>query len=168
MSCRLQWLICARKFWREELVRLKYHNPAVAMTVERPFTTPSVDEEATMSIHFASQSAKQTLSSATSSPAATDSTTASTTPSDQEPTDRIETINMKNRTNSEILQELMRITKAYPVEPTVEEQDEMRSLEEQSVRSQRDSKMSQEVRARVKREKELLEQARGDLASQPT
>lgn len=105
-----------------------------------------------MSIHFASQDAQQTSSSATSAP--TDSTTA-----------RVETINMKGRTNSEILQELIRVTKAYPIEPTEEEKEELRLLEEQRLRSLRDSKLSKEVRARVKRERELLEQARGDLAS---
>ncbi|KAI6910687.1 hypothetical protein KC318_g541, partial [Hortaea werneckii] len=66
----------------------------------------------------------------------------------------------------EILQDVIRMTKAFPVEPTPEEQEEMRLLEEQRVRSLRDSKLSQEVRARQKREQELLQQARGDVASQ--
>ena len=86
--------------------------------------------------------------------------------SDHTPTDRVETISMKFRSNSEILQELLRITKAVPVVPTLEERDELRLLEEQSVRSERDRKSSLEARARVKREKELLEQARGDVAAQ--
>ena len=66
----------------------------------------------------------------------------------------------------EILQDVIRLTKAFPVEPTPEEQEEMQLLEEQRVRSLRDSKLSQEVRARQKREQELLQQARGDVASQ--
>ena len=48
----------------------------------------------------------------------------------------------------------------------MEERAELRSLEEQSVRSKRDSKRSLEVREARRREKELLEQARGDIAAQ--
>ena len=73
---------------------------------------------------------------------------------------------MKNYTNSEILDALVRLTKAYPVEPTPEEQEELAKLDEQRRRSDKDKKLSQEVRARVKREKELLQQARGDVAAQ--
>lgn len=51
-----------------------------------------------------------------------------------------------------------------PVEPTAEEREELRLLEEQRVRSARDAKVSAEVRARKRREEELLEQARGDVA----
>lgn len=73
---------------------------------------------------------------------------------------------MKNYTNSEILDALVQLTKAYPVEPTPDEREELAKLEEQRRRSEKDSKLSQEIRARMKREKELLEQARGDVASQ--
>ncbi|KAK4507144.1 hypothetical protein PRZ48_000878 [Zasmidium cellare] len=141
----------SRKFWRHELVRLKYHNPAVSMTVDRDIEQT---DPATMSVHFAPENADQTSGSAT----------ASSAPSQQ--TERVETINMKNYTNSEILDALVQLTKAYPVEPTPEEQEELAKLEEQRRKSEKDSKLSQEVRARVKREKELLEQARGDVASQ--
>ncbi|KAI6790651.1 hypothetical protein KC363_g7528 [Hortaea werneckii] len=152
-----------RKFWRHELVRMKYHNPAVPMTIDR---TANSTDDATMSIHFASADAPKSSNSATAAPAPVDSTTSSTTPSDHAPTDRVQTIDMKHRTNLEILQDVIRLTKAFPVEPTPEEQEEMQLLEEQRVRSLRDSKLSQEVRARQKREQELLQQARGDVASQ--
>jgi len=120
------------------------------MTIDR--SAPSSDP-AVMSIHFASEDAAHTSDSATSSP-------------DQATTESVRTIDMKHRTNSEILQELVRMTKAFPVEATPEEREEIRLLEEHRARSMRDSKLSQEVRARQKREKELLEQARGDVASQ--
>ena len=68
---------------------------------------------------------------------------------------------MKHRTPSEILEELVKLTSAYPIEATAEDKEEMRILEEQKVRSARDAKLSAEVRARTKREKESLEQARG-------
>ena len=120
------------------------------------------DTEAIMSIHFTSPSPN--LSHTTSDPAPpTDSTP---TPSDPDRVDRVETIDMKHLTNSEILNELIRVTGAFPVEPTPEEREEMRMLEEQRVRSERDAKESAEVRARVRRERELLEQARGDMVAQ--
>jgi len=39
-----------RKFWHTYLPRLKYHNPAVPMTVER---TDDQEGPATLSVHFA-------------------------------------------------------------------------------------------------------------------
>jgi len=71
---------------------------------------------------------------------------------------------MKGRLASEILTDLITLTKAQPVLPTPEEEGELRALEEQKVRGERDRRMSLEARARVKREKELLKQARGELA----
>ncbi|KAF2724028.1 hypothetical protein K431DRAFT_241630 [Polychaeton citri CBS 116435] len=152
-----------RHFWREELVRLKYHNPAVSMTVARH---QQPEGPATLSVHYASPDAAQTSSSATSSPASTASTAAGSTPSSANPTEKVETIDMKFKPNSEILTELVRLTKAYPVEPTPEDREQIQALEEQKKRSERDSKLSQEVRARKKREQEMLEQARGEIAAQ--
>ncbi|KAF2858328.1 hypothetical protein K470DRAFT_259919 [Piedraia hortae CBS 480.64] len=39
-----------RKFWRQELRRLKYHNPGVAMTVDR--TAVNGQDDAMLSIHW--------------------------------------------------------------------------------------------------------------------
>jgi large subunit ribosomal protein MRP49 len=136
------------------------------MTVDR-VANQDTDTEAVMSVHFApADSTHQTSDSATSSPAPTDSTTSGTQPSDHDPTDRVETINMKNRTNSEILQDLVKLTKAYPIQPTEEEKEQLRSLEQQRIRSERDRKQVLEYRARVAREKQILEQGRNDLAAQ--
>lgn len=149
-------------FWRHELVRLKFHNPAIPMSIDR---TASQTDPALLSVHYTNPSAPQSSSSATSAPAARDSTTKNTTPSEADPTERVETINMTHTTNAEILEAFVRLTKAYPVEPTAEEKEELASLEEQRIRSVAASKLSAEVRARQKREKELLEQARGDIAA---
>lgn len=80
--------------------------------------------------------------------------------------EKVETVNMKNYRSSEILDALIRLTNARQVEPTEEDQEQLTKLEEQRQKSLRDSKLSQEVRARVRRERELLEQARGDIAAQ--
>ena len=149
-------------FWRHELVRLKFHNPAIPMSIDR---TAAQTDPALLSVHYTNPDAVQSSSSATSAPAARDSTTKNTTPSDASPTERVETINMTHSNNTEILEAFVRLTKAYPVEPTAAEKEELATLEEQRVRSAAASKLSAEVRARQKREKELLEQARGDIAA---
>ncbi|KAM3418863.1 hypothetical protein BST61_g4826 [Cercospora zeina] len=125
-----------RKFWRHELVRLKYHNPSIPMTVDR---TALQDEPAVMSIHIQSEGGEA---------------------------EKVETVSMKNYHSSDILDALIRLTNARQVEPTEEDREQLAKLEEQRQRSLRDSKLSQEVRARVKREKELLQQARGDIDAQ--
>lgn len=88
-------------------------------------------------------------------------------PEDSE-TEKIEKINMKDYRSSEILDALVQLTKASVIEPTTEDQELLAKLEEQRQRSLRDSKISLELRATVKREKELLQQARGDLDAQST
>ena len=120
------------------------------MTIDR---TPAAADPSVMSVHFAGSTAATAPSSASSS-------------QDAQP-EEIRTIDMKNRTNSEILERLVAMTKAKAVEATAEERQELADLEEGRARSARDSKLSEEVRARQKRERELLEQARGDMAAQP-
>lgn len=111
-----------------------------------------------MSIHFAhSPNASQTSDSATSSPSPGGSANPGPTPSDHEPTDRVETIDMKHRTNSEILQELVRITKAYPVEPTPQDQEETRLLAEEEERRERMRLRQGEKMEARKKEKEMRE-----------
>lgn len=88
-------------------------------------------------------------------------------PEDSE-TEKIEKINMKDYRSSEILDALVQLTKASVIEPTTEDQELLAKLEEQRQRSLRDSKISLELRARVKREKEMLQQARGELDAQST
>lgn len=148
------------KFWRHELVRLKFHNPAVSMTVDR--SAPQT-EPASMTIFFSD--ASDATSSPTSAPVPTSSTTASKAPSDYTPALRTESIEMTHRTQQNILSDLIKITGAKTVEPTPEELDTLRGLEEQRVKGARDSKLSLEHREKKKREEEILAQARGDVAA---
>lgn len=130
------------------------------MTLDR---TAQATEQALLSVHYAPEPSS---SSATASPAPTsDSTTPNTSPSAHEPADRVETINMTHSTSAEILEAFKGLTKGIEVQPTAEEKEELRLLEEQRARSARDAKVSADVRARKKREEMLLEQARGDMAS---
>ncbi|THW88025.1 hypothetical protein D6D15_06271 [Aureobasidium pullulans] len=146
-----------KKFWRHELVRLKFHNPAISMTLDR--TAPQTDP-ALMTIFFADPEA-----SPTSGAAPTTSTSGDKEPSNYAPSSRTETIDMTGRLPENILADLMNLTNARQIEATKEELDTLRSLEEQRIRSERDSKLSLEVREKKKREEALLAQARGDMAS---
>jgi len=70
---------------------------------------------------------------------------------------------MKHRHDSEILEQLLRLTKAKVVRPTAEEQREIQEMEEQNAKSERDAAMMAEVNAKRKKEEEILEQARGEV-----
>jgi large subunit ribosomal protein MRP49 len=127
-----------RKFWHTYLPRLKYHNPTVAMSIDR-----SKDQEgpATMTVYFKDPSA----------------------PEDTGP--KSSTINMKHRHESEILSQLMSLTKATPVAPTSEEAEQLRSLEEHRIQSEKDSARSHEVNEKRKQKEAILAQARGQGSS---
>lgn len=148
-SCLLT--VSKRKFWRQQLRRLKYHNSDVEMNVRRHYDNDPKTTTAGMRVYLDSPPP----------PSADDSTTL---PRKQETKE----FNILNLGNLDILNELVRITRAQPVDPTPKELQEMRYLEEQTYRGEKDRRLSLEVRARVKREKELLEQARGELAAQPS
>lgn len=151
------------KFWHHELVRLKYHNPAIPMTIDR---TAATGDPATMTIFFAPKDAAQTSGSSTGAPAPTSSTSGDKAPSDYTPAERTGTIDMTHRTSREILNDLVSSTKATLVEPTEQEREELASLEQARQRSERESKISKEVRDRKKREEALLAQARGEMVSE--
>jgi large subunit ribosomal protein MRP49 len=116
---------------------MKFHNPSIPMTIER---TDAQDAPSVMSVHFAAK--------------------------DSGEGERVESINMRSYTNSEILDALVNLTKAQPVEPTAEDLEEVERLHQQRIASERDSKMALELRAKQKREQQILQQARGDVASQ--
>ncbi|GAB7349212.1 hypothetical protein MBLNU459_g8137t2 [Dothideomycetes sp. NU459] len=152
------------KFWRHELVRLKYHNPAVPMTIDRSATAA---DPATMTVFFTPSGAdpQTTSSSPTASTAPTSSTSGAAAPSAYTPADRTATIDMTGRASSDILAEFLRVTNAEPVVPTPEETEQLRVHEEAMARSARESKISADVRENKRREAALLAQARGDVAA---
>ena len=134
----------ARKVWRVYLPRLKYHNPAVSMTVKR-----GADQEgpATLSVHFASSS---------TTPAAS-----SKTLPDYNASQRVETIDMKHKSESEILSRLLELTKAMPYEATPDELAELRDVEDYNRKSTRDRAAQSKLNQIKKQEQALLDQARG-------
>ncbi|KAL9051080.1 MAG: hypothetical protein Q9162_006253 [Coniocarpon cinnabarinum] len=74
--------------------------------------------------------------------------------------DREEVIDMKHRTDEAILEDLTALTGGQQVEPTEQERDELRTIEAQRMRSDRDRALQAEVLAKRRREQEILEQAR--------
>ena len=73
---------------------------------------------------------------------------------------------MKNKPDTEILANFMRITNAVQVKATPEEEAELEILEDQRKRSEQDREMMLQLNRRIKREKALLAQARGSVEAQ--
>lgn len=69
---------------------------------------------------------------------------------------------MKHRPESEILDQLLAVTRARVVKATAEEARQIQEIEEQNARSERDSVMMAAVNAKRKREEAIMTLARGD------
>ncbi|KAL2073383.1 hypothetical protein VTL71DRAFT_10707 [Oculimacula yallundae] len=149
-----------RKFWRHCLPRLKYHNPAIPMTVNR---TNDQSGPALMTIHFTTPEAAENIKTEISSTTSKQTSSAPVAATKAgPPTERTETINMKHRPESEILDQLLAITRARVLKPTAEELRQVQEIEEQDARSERDAIMMAEVNAKRKREEAIMIQARGN------
>lgn len=125
------------------------------MTVNR---TADQEGPSSLTVFFAPPS-KST--SATGLPAPSSSTDSSTATSTRKPSDRIETIDMKHKHESEILSRLLELASGKPYEITPEEHAELRGLEDYKRSSQRDRETQARLNAVKKQEKALLDQARG-------
>lgn len=73
---------------------------------------------------------------------------------------------MKHRTDSEILSQLVAITKAKAVAPTPEELEEIRKLEQFKIKSDADKLVSLRERQRKQLKAEMLAKARGEGATE--
>ncbi|TVY49597.1 hypothetical protein LOCC1_G000352 [Lachnellula occidentalis] len=152
-----------RNFWRNDLRRLKYYNPAIPMTVSR---TENPDDPALMTIHFTSPSAAASTPPPVSSTTSPNTSTAPVTPSSSPAlAERTEVFNIKSRKRYEILEQLIALTKAKQIEPTEKELNEIRELGEKREQSAKDSTLSQKVNARKKQEKRRMAIARGELTA---
>lgn len=74
-------------------------------------------------------------------------------------------IDMKHKSEDEILSAFLTATRAREVQPTQGELDDLRELEEFREKSLRDSTRSKGVRAAWKREQEMLKAAKGELTA---
>lgn len=147
----------ARKVWRKYLPRLQYHNPAISMTINR-----SHDQEgpATLTVYFRSPPRS---SAATNSPAPSSSTDPSTAVSGHAPADKIATIDMKHKNESEILSRLLELTKAMPYEASPDELAALRDVVDEKRRSETDREAQARLNEVKRQEKALLNLARGGI-----
>ena len=147
----------ARKVWRNYLPRLKYHNPAIPMTVNR-----TLDQEgpATLTVFFAPPPRS---SSVTASPTPSLSIDSSTAPSAHLSADRIETIDMKHKHESEILSRLLELTNGIPYEASADELAELRDVDDEKRRSDKDREAQARLNEVKRQEKALLDLARGGV-----
>lgn len=136
-----------RRFFRHILPRIKYRNPALPITVDR---SAAQSDPAILNVVFKDDSA----STSAPAPAA-------------EGGDRVVTIQMKHKSESEILRQLYEVTGAKEVEPTDVEQEELRQLTERKERSRKDSERMFGVNRQRKREAEMLAAARGEVGINP-
>ncbi|KAK2607661.1 hypothetical protein N8I77_006324 [Diaporthe amygdali] len=162
-----------RKFWRENLPRLKYHNPEVPMIVNR---THDQAGPATLSIYMsggapAEPQAAQIEGTTGAEPKravvaadawrtiASSSTGGARAPPAGEG-ETVVTINMKNVRSHDILKQFMEKTGAREVEPSPEDQEEMARLVELQERAAYDKEVQRRYREKIQSEKRLLERAR--------
>ena len=71
---------------------------------------------------------------------------------------------MKHKHESEILGQLMKITRAEQVKPTEEEELELRQIKEENAKSEEDRRRMAAVVEQRRREAELLAQAKASIA----
>ncbi|KAF2154233.1 hypothetical protein K461DRAFT_125023 [Myriangium duriaei CBS 260.36] len=147
-----------RKFWHHELVRLKFHNPAVSMTVDRDLKN---DQEALLTVFFAPEDAHLTSNTATGGPSATTSTSGAKVASDHAPVEKTESVKISHKRAEEILADLIRITDAEPIEPAEEDVQLERELADQEQRSKADHDRGMALNAEKARQAALLAEARG-------
>ena len=97
-------------------------------------------------------------------PASSSSATDPTRPSEQKTFDRVESIDMKNVSESEILKTFLHLTKAQPYEANTEEKAELQEVEDFNRMSQADREAQERLNKTRAQEKAMLEQAKGAVS----
>ncbi|KAK7746985.1 hypothetical protein SLS53_002173 [Cytospora paraplurivora] len=160
----------SRKFWRDHLPRLKYHNPQVPMIVNR---TREQHGPATLSIYVKSNNEKPAQAAAAGGGGAAAAAPGAPAPAvvtsssegkarAPEPSEgeTVVTINMKNVRSDDILKQFMERTGARQLEPTPEDAEELARLAELQERAVYDREVQRRYRDKIQSEKRLLEKAR--------
>ncbi|KAL6871128.1 mitochondrial ribosomal protein L51 [Trichoderma novae-zelandiae] len=171
----------ARKFWKEYLPRLKYHNPSIPMIVNRHDQN---QQPPTMTIYLrkpgslpaaaptaeAAEAASPSSAEPSSETPAQPSSSRTNLSKAQPPTadERVVHVDMTNKHSSHILEYFMAETRAVPVQPTNEEIAEMQALETLRRNAEVDRERVKQLRLEKKREEDMLKRARaaGGLAEQ--
>ncbi|KAG8405351.1 hypothetical protein J3458_022011 [Metarhizium acridum] len=161
----------ARKFWRQYLPRLKYHNPAVPMILNRhddnaapPIMT--IYMRASGGTSSSSSSSSAAAAAETSQPASSRNNLSKAQPPGAD--EKVVTIDMRNRHSSDILEFFLAETRARALQPTSAEIAEIQSLEAMKKQGNVDRERVRALRAEKKKEEDMLKRARaaGGMAEQ--
>ena len=144
-----------RKFWRENLPRLKYHNPAVPMIVNRHNQN---QKKPTLSIYLRKPDASTPAPETRSQPASSRSNLSKATPPDAD--EKIITVDMTEKHSSHILEFVLAETRAVPLKPTKEEIRELQEIDAMARQAEVDRARMRGLREEKQREEDMLKRAR--------
>ncbi|KAF7551963.1 hypothetical protein G7046_g7567 [Stylonectria norvegica] len=143
----------ARKFWKENLPRLKYHNPSIPMIVNRHTKN---DRPPTMSVYL--RKPDVAAPEARSQPASSrDNMSRAAPPSADE---RIVNIDMKDKHSGHILEYFLAETRAVVLHPTKDEIRELQELDALRKEAEVSRERMKRLREEKKREEDMLKRAR--------
>ncbi|KAL2828977.1 CI-B8 domain-containing protein [Aspergillus cavernicola] len=142
----------ARHFWRNCLPRLKYHNPAIPISVQQ---TKDQEGPAALTIYFAEK-----ISNAASLTAAQATDKLAPKPSE---TEKTATVDLKNLDYKDIWTSVKMITGAQEVPATAEEEKQLQEVEQLRQRSIQDRARVAGIRQAKKDQERMLQEARGEV-----
>lgn len=149
-----------RKFWRENLPRLKYWNPAIPMIVNRG---PNQEAAAKMTVYF--RDASIPISADVADTPVLSATHGHNKAPAPKPWEKTVEIEMTNVHSERILSEFLTTTGAVPVKPTPQEELDMQEVEARKQKSAMDSEIGRKRREAQLREEAMLAQARSEAAA---
>lgn len=154
-----------RKFWRQYLPRLKYHNPAVPMILNR-HDDNAAPPVMTIYMRASAGSSSGAPAAETSQPASSRTGLSKAQPPGAD--EKVVTIDMRNRHSSDILEFFLAETRARALQPTSAEIAEIQSLEAIKTQGGVDRERVRALRAEKKKEEDMLKRARaaGGMAEQ--
>ncbi|KAH8701681.1 50S ribosomal protein Mrp49 [Talaromyces proteolyticus] len=141
----------ARRFWRQCLPRLKFHNPAIQMSVKQ---TDDQEGPAALTIFFSGQPRNTQHH--------TDSIEDKYAPA---PSDSEKTIvlDVKNNDYSQIWQKVKEATGAEDIQATEKEQEELENFRNMDIKSEQDRIRVAGIRQAKKDQERMLQEARGEV-----
>ncbi|KJZ80402.1 hypothetical protein HIM_00252 [Hirsutella minnesotensis 3608] len=148
-----------RKFWRDYLPALKYHNPSVPMIVNRhdKQKTPPV-----MTIYLRTKTTQGDSAAASSEPQQqlpSSRTNLSKAPP-VAPGERCVHLEMRKKRSNAIWDQFVASTRAKVVQPNEHDVEELRAVDAHRKQAAVDRERNRQIRAELKKEQEMLKRAR--------
>lgn len=139
---------------KEQLPRLKYHNPAIPMIVNRHNVN---SRSPLMTIYFRKPDSPQPAQPPSQPTSSLTDFSKAQAPADHE---RVVTIDMKDKHSAHILDYFIAETRATPVAPSPEDLQEMKDLEKMKQQGEIDKERNIRDRKEMQKEQELLRRAK--------